>query len=199
MKKIFEIKDETLIQNILDDVEYGTLAICSNNKPYSLPLNFVTINKEIFFHGAKKGKKIDVIKENNNASFSVVESYSQLPSYFSTDTGNASPATHMFKSIIIDGKIEFIEDYDEKAKALEHLMQKYQKEGEYKPLNDEMYKKIINATFLYKLIPEQRSAKFHLGQNYNEERFNRVCEHLKIRGTSKDLKTLKLLNEYRNK
>ncbi len=199
MRKVYEIKDESLIQNILEDVEYGTLAICSDNKPYSLPLNFVSINKEIFFHGAKKGKKIDIIKDNNNASFSVVESYSQLPSYFSTDTGNASPATHMFKSIIIDGTIEFMEDYKQKANALEFLMQKYQKEGGYKPLNDEIYKKIINATFLYKLVPQKTSAKFHLGQDYNEERFNRVCEHLKQRGTAKDLKTLVLLSEYRKK
>jgi len=199
MRKVYEIKDENLIENILEDVEYGTLAICNDNIPYSLPLNFVSINKEIFFHGAKKGKKIDIMKNNNNASFSVVESYSQLPSYFSTDTGNASPATHMFKSLIIDGTIEFVEDYKEKANALEFLMQKYQKEGGYKPLDNEMYKKIINATFLYKLVPEQRSAKFHLGQDYNEERFTRVCEHLKQRGTTMDLRTLDLLIEYRKK
>ena len=197
MRKVYEIKDESLIENILEDVEYGTLAICSDNKPYSLPLNFVSINKEIFFHGAKKGKKIDIIKNNNNASFSVVDSYSQLPSYFSTDTGNASPATHMFKSVIIDGEIEFVEDYEVKATALSFLMKKYQKEGGYKPLNDAIYKKIINATCLYKLAPNEITAKFHLGQDYNEERFNRVSEHLKQRGTSKDLKTLALIQEFR--
>lgn len=199
MRKVYEIKDESLIENILGNIEFGTLALCSNDKPYSLPLNFVQIEKEIFFHGAKKGKKIDIIKCNCNASFSVVESYSLLPSYFSTDTGNASPATHMFKSVIIDGAIEFVEDYEQKANALEFLMQKYQKEGGYKPLSDESYKKIINATCLYKLVPSKTSAKFHLGQDYNEERFKRVCKHLKQRGTQKDLKTLEVLNQYRKK
>ncbi|KAB7888214.1 pyridoxamine 5'-phosphate oxidase family protein [Poseidonibacter ostreae] len=197
MRKIYEIKDESLIENILEDAEYGTLAICSDSKPYSLPLNFVAINKEIFFHGGKKGKKINIIKNNNSASFSVVESYSLLPSYFSTDTGNASPATHMFKSVIIDGEIEFVEDYEQKSNGLAFLMQKYQKEGGYKSLNDAIYKKIINATCLYKLVPNEISAKFHLGQDYSEERFNRVSEHLKQRGTSKDLKTLALIQEFR--
>jgi len=199
MRKVYEIKDENLIIDILEDVEFGTLAICSDNKPYSLPLNFVQVEKEIFFHGAKKGKKIDIMKKNSNASFSVVESFSLLPSYFSTDTGSASPATHMFKSVIIDGIIEFVEDYEQKVKALGYLMKKYQKEGGYKPLNDAIYKKIINATCIYKLVSKETSAKFHLGQDYNEERFNRVIKHLKQRGTEKDLKTLELINQYRKK
>ena len=197
MRKIYEIKDKDLIRNILASAEYGTLAICLENKPYSLPINYVEIAGEIFMHGAKKGKKLEIMENNKYASFSVVESYSLLPSYFSTDDGRASPATHMFKSIIIDGKIEFVEDYKQKANALEALMKKYQKEGGYKPLNDAIYKKIINATCLYKLVPEQTSGKFHMGQDYNDERFERVCIHLKERGTEKDLATLKLMQSLR--
>lgn len=198
MRKVYEIKDKDLITDILANAEHGTLALCMDNKPYSLPLNFVEIGGEIFVHGAKKGKKIEIMRNNSSASFSVVESYSILPSYFSTDDGRASPATHMFKSVIIDGEIEFIEDYNVKANALELLMQKYQKEGGYKPLNDVIYQKIINATCIYKLVPSETSAKFHLGQDYNEERFKRVKEHLLQRGSKKDLDTLKLMESLRN-
>jgi len=197
MKKIHEIKDKILIKGVLENTEFGTLALCFENKPYSLPLNFVEFNNDIYFHGAKKGKKIDYIKENSFASFSAVESISFLPSYFSTADENASPATHMYKSVIIDGIIEIVEDYDVKSLALSALMEKYQKEGGYKPLNDEIYKKIINATGLYKLTPIETSAKFYLGQNFNEKRFQRVCEHLKQRGEKEDLATLKILEEFR--
>ena len=86
---------------------------------------------------------------------------------------------------------------DVKAKALEALMQKLQKEGKYIPLNHEMYKKAINATALYKLTPEQTTGKCKFGQGFNQERYERVSEHLKQRGTPKDLATLKLINEYR--
>ena len=75
MKKAFEITDEKIINEILDYAEYGTLALCVNDKPYSVPINFVESEGEIFFHGAKKGKKIDIMKQNQNASFSVVENY----------------------------------------------------------------------------------------------------------------------------
>jgi hypothetical protein len=54
-------------------------------------------------------------------------------------------------------------------------MKKLQKEDKYIPLHDEIYKKTINATCVYKLVSNKISAKFGLGQNSNEERFNRVC------------------------
>ena len=197
MKKAFEITDVKIISEILANAQFGTLALCVENKPYSVPINFVESDGEIFFHGAKKGKKIDMMKQNQNASFSVVEDYSLLPSYFSSDKGDACPATHMFKSIIIDGVIEFIEEYDEKVKAMSALMLKLQKEGKYIPLNHEMYKKALNALCVYKLIPVEKKAKFKLGQNFNEERYTRVVSHLKERGTPKDLVTIELLKECR--
>lgn len=198
MKKSTQILDEEIINAILDKAEYGTLALCIKNRPYSLPINFVRVENEIYFHGAKKGKKIDMIKENSFASFSVTEDYSLLPSYFSSENGDACPATHLFKSVIIDGQIEFVEEYDKKANALEALMQKLQKEGKYIPLNHEMYKKAINATCLFKLVPEEINAKFKLGQNFNEKRYERVKEHLLTRATKKDLETVKLLEEIKN-
>ncbi len=197
MKKAFDIKDKEQISEVLNNASFGTLSLSIDNKPYSTPLNFVEFEDEIYFHGAKKGKKIDIIKENAYASFCVVEDYSLLPSYFSSDKGDACPATHLFKSVIIDGKIKILEDYDEKATALEMLMQKLQKERKYISLNNEMYKKAINATCVYKLIPANTTAKFKLGQNFNEERYQRVVSHLKQRGEKKDLETLKLLELYK--
>jgi len=195
---MFEVTDSTIISEILDNAEYGTLALCVDNKPYSLPINFVEINGEIYFHGAKKGKKIDIIKQNSKTSFSVVEEYSLLPSYFSNDEGNACPATQLFKSVIIDGTIELIEEYEEKVEALQGLMEKLQGEGGFKHLSEDMYQKAINATQIFKLIVDEKRAKFKLGQNFNDERFQRVREHLQKRGTKKDLETLELLQKHRN-
>jgi len=197
LKKAFTIADKEVIKTILAEAEYGALALCYDNKPYSLPINFVEVNNEIYFHGAKKGKKLDLIKENSFASFSVVESYSVLPSYFSADEGSACPATHMFKSVIIDGKMKLVEKYDEKAEALEQLMKKFQSEGKYIPMHDKMYEKMINATALFKLVPNSITGKIKFGQNFNQERYERVSAHLKQRGTPKDIATLKLINKFK--
>lgn len=196
MKKAFDIKNKEIIKNLIKDNEYGTLALCADNKPYSVPINYVELNNEIYFHGSKKGKKIQMIKENSFASFSIVEAYSLLPSYFSTDDGRASPATHLYKSVIIDGTIEFVEDFEQKTEGFTALMQKYQKEGQYIALSDEIYEKIIKSTAMYKLIPEKTTSKFKFGQNYNKKRYARVIEHLEKRGSKKDLETLELMKIY---
>lgn len=57
MKPQFEIKDKNVINDILASVEYGTLALCEDNIPYSVPVNFVNIEDIIYFHGSKMGEK----------------------------------------------------------------------------------------------------------------------------------------------
>jgi nitroimidazol reductase NimA-like FMN-containing flavoprotein (pyridoxamine 5'-phosphate oxidase superfamily) len=192
MNSQFRIKNKELIDKILDNNEYGTLALCKDNIPYSVPLNFSILNDCIYFHGAKKGKKVDIIEANANASFSVVENYSLIQSYFSTKDNLACPATHFFKSIIVQGKIQFVSDYEEKADALESLMQKLQPEGKYIPLKDkDVYEKKINGVLVYKLVIDNIEGKIKLGQNLNDERFKMVLSHLKQRGTDLDLLTVK--------
>lgn len=193
MKQIFEITNKETINEVLDNAEYGTLSICDNNTPYSLPINFVKLNEEICFHGSKKGKKIDIIKNNNLASFCVVKSYSIIQSYFSLNDKLACPATQFFQSVIIDGKIQFVENYCEKVEILSQLMKKLQKEGRYKPLCEDIYKKMINATIVYKLIPTKTKAKFRFGQNLSQEKFDNVIKHLKQRANHDDILTIKMM------
>ena len=197
MKQIFEIKDEKVIAELLDTVEYGTLAICADNKPYSVPLNFVKIGDALYFHGAKKGRKVDILNQNMQASFSVVKSYSMIQSYFSSKEELACPATQFFKSVIVDGTITFVEKYDEKVQALGALMKKLQPEGGYKPLSDEAYIKAINATLVYKLNVEKLRAKFKFGQHLSQERFQMIIEHLAVRGDDIDSVTIEAMKEFK--
>ena len=197
MKKIYEIKDKKVIQSLFDRAEYGTLALCEDNKPYSVPVNFVAIDDVIYFHGLKTGRKMDMILKNINISFSVVENYSLLPSYFSTDDGSACPATQFFKSVIIDGEAVVVENREEKAKMFEALMQKLQPEGQYKSFEDKSYDKVLNATAVIKIIPSEIRAKFKFGQQVDNELFNRIIEHLKKRANNLDLETVSLMEQYR--
>ena len=199
MKQAFEITDQEVINALLADATYGTLALCHENRPYSLPINFVAINGEIYFHGAKKGRKIEIIKQNAYASFSVVESYALIPSYFSSTEGLACPATHFFKSLIINGMLSFVEEQEEKAVVLQSLMQKLQPEGQYKPLQDPRYQKAIHATTIYKLTPDETRAKFKFGQHLNKERFEMILKHLEQRGEAKDLQTMALMQQLKEK
>ncbi|MDH3354732.1 MAG: pyridoxamine 5'-phosphate oxidase family protein, partial [Chromatiales bacterium] len=107
MKKIFKITDKNLISEMLNSAEYGVLALCGK-KPYAVPVNFVYLDGSIYFHGSPKGKKMRLLKENNNVSFNVTTDSTIIPSYFSSTEELACPASAFFRSIIIDGKAEII-------------------------------------------------------------------------------------------
>jgi hypothetical protein len=191
MKPQFEITDKALIDDILQTVSYGTLALCKNDVPYSVPVNFVFVDEVVYFHGAKSGKKASLIEQNGNCSFSVVQDFSVIRSYFSSDEGLACPASHFFKSVIVEGKVEIVNEYAQKAFALEMLMQKLQPEGRYKQLTDTAYEKMINATQVFKITPREIKGKIKLGQHLPKQRFERIITHLKERGSEIDKLTIK--------
>ncbi len=198
MKQIFEITDKRRINQVLDDTEYGTLALCRDNRPYSLPVNFVRVGDVLYFHGSLRGKKIDILKENPLVSFSVVRAYSMIQSYFSSKDNLACPATQFFKSVMIDGKIVFVEDYNEKVMALSKIMEKLQPEGKYRALSDEVYQKVINATAVFKLEAKSIRAKFKFGQHLSKDRFEMIIKHLEGRGEEADIATIREMKSLRD-
>ena len=198
MKQVFEIKDKQIIQHVLENAEYGTLALSVDNIPYSVPVNFVTLNNVIYFHGACKGRKMAMIAQNPKVSFSVVENYSLIQSYFSRTDGLACPATQFFKSVLIDGKAVVVEDREEKTVMFEALMKKLQPEGKYLSFDRSEYDKVIKATAVIKIIPKETRAKFKFGQHLNEERFEMIIRHLEERGKAVDLETVSLMREIKN-
>jgi len=198
MKSQFTIKDKSTMDEILAKAEYGTLALSYMNKPYNIPLNFVAVDDTIYFHGSKKGKKMDLIKHNPLASFSVVEPYSMIQSYFSSDEGLACPASQFFRSIHIEGSIDLVQSYDEKVLALTSLMKKLQPEGKYKSLDLDLYTKMIDATQVFKLIPSDLQGKVKLGQHLPKQRFEKILTNLKLRDTDTDKTTIKNMIQERN-
>lgn len=189
MKSVFKMTDEEQITSMMDRVAYGTLALCADNRPYSVPINFVTIEESVYFHGAKRGKKMEILAANKEAAFSIVEPFSVIPSYFSSDEGLACPATHFFRSIMIEGRIEMVTSKEEKIKALSALMQKLQPEGKYRPFEESVYDSSIDATALYKLNIANLSAKYKFGQHLTQERFDKILKHLQMRGEPIDQET----------
>jgi len=197
MNQIFEIKDKVIINSVLDRVEYGTLALSIDNVPYAVPVNFVRIEDTIYFHGALSNKKMKILAKNPRVSFSVVEEYALIASFFSSTEGLACPATQFFKSVSIEGNVEIVEARDEKAMMFEALMQKLQPEGGYKPFSDEAYDKAIKSTAVMKIIPTEIRAKFKLGQHLDNQRFTMIVKHLEERGTEVDRETVALMREFR--
>lgn len=94
----------------------GTLALIGDDGyPYSVPISYVYCDNKIIFHSAKSGHKVDAIKNNNKASFSVIDKDQIVPEEYTT----------YFRSVIAFGKITILENDEEKKFAVDVLAQKY--------------------------------------------------------------------------
>ena len=193
----FDIKNHEALLELLASCEYGTLCLSDEKTPYGVPLNFSWWEEGIVFHGAKEGKKVELITRNPKAYFSVVKPYAFIPSHFSHTT-SACPATQFFASVSLEGEVSVLENNAEKAKGLNALMQKLQPEGHYETISETnpIYTKMLEATAVFYLKAKQTSFKLKMGQNLNKERKIGLIEELEKRGSALDIETVRLIRLY---
>jgi nitroimidazol reductase NimA-like FMN-containing flavoprotein (pyridoxamine 5'-phosphate oxidase superfamily) len=105
-----EIDDEETLKKILKTTHYVTLAMVKDNEPYlvSLSHGYDDENHCIYFHCAKKGKKLAFMRANP-----VVWGQALL------DHGYVEiECNHNFASVMFSGKVSFIEDKEERWAAM---------------------------------------------------------------------------------
>lgn len=118
-KKDKEIKDKKLIEFIMKRATVCRIGLSENNVPYIVPLSFGYKDNCLYFHSAKEGKKIDMIRRNNNACFEI-DIDSEV-----VKGENACGWTMKYYSIIGFGRAFLIEDFEEKRKVLDIVMEHY--------------------------------------------------------------------------
>lgn len=100
---------------LLEKGQYGVLStIGKNGYAYGVPLNYVYINGNIYFHCAIEGNKLDNIAYNNKVSFCVIGNAEPIPEKFS----------FRYESVIAFGRAEEVYG-KEKEDALVGLIKKY--------------------------------------------------------------------------
>lgn len=180
--------DFSQIEEFLAQMSFGFLAATSGLAyPMIVPLNFVWTMGALYFHSSRLGQKVKALKLKNNVTFCVADETALIPSYL-TSAKLACPATAFFKSVMIFGKAESVDEPDDKVKALSAFMQKLQPEGGYAPFDmaDDEYRREIKAVLVTKIVPDSISAKFKFGQNRSEEDWIKVRAGLVKRNKPKD-------------
>ena len=188
---ILKIKSYEKIKEFLNDEHVGRISsIDVNGFPQIIPMNFVFLNDAVYIHSHVKGEKLDNISKNNKVGFEVDRELEFLPSYFE-DPRNASLADTLYIGVVIKGHASLISDRDEKTLALNGLMEKYQPEGCYDPLQSDM--RVLDAVSVIKIIPQTLHGKYKIGQNMNsEDRMNLAQKILKKNSPTAKI-TLKIM------
>lgn len=148
-----EINDTESIINIIRKCDVCRLALNDDGFPYILPLNFgMRIESDkivLYFHGAKEGRKYELMKKDNRASFEMDCSHKLVTS--------GGMCTMEYESVIGRGIIEIVQD-EEKYDALNILMNHYHYNKEFIKINDT----VIPNMNLFKLTVEEVTGKANI-------------------------------------
>lgn len=122
-----EIKDPAVIAQLLATAHVGRLAtVGKDGYPMIKPLNFVHTDGKIYFHTALAGEKIEDIRRDDRVCFEV-----DLPLALVRAVNQPCSASYLYRSVIIRGRAALIDDPQERTRAFQCLMAKYQPAGDY--------------------------------------------------------------------
>ena len=154
-RKDREITDPEKIDTILADCTCCRLAFCDRGRPYIVPLSFGTAEENgrrvFYFHSAREGRKIDLIRAGGAVGFELDTHYKL------NEAEEACGYSARFRSVIGTGTVSFVEGPAEKKAALERIMAHLTgKTGWDFP--DEA----VESTCIFRLEAEELSCKEHL-------------------------------------
>ena len=133
---------------ILDKMTSGVLCVLGDGDyPYGVPISYAYRDGKLYFHGMPVGHKFDAMKKHDKASFTVIETDHIVPEEYTT----------YFRSVIVFGRIKFLDDPEEKTDALLKLVDKYSadfREGSMDEINSK-----LKAVSIFVLEPEHITGK----------------------------------------
>lgn len=114
-----QIIDNKMLETILNESIICRIGMCKDNMPYVVPMNFAHHDNVLYLHAAKTGRKMTIINENPNVCFEM-EHKTEV-----TSAPTSCGWSMKYYSIIGHGIASFVTDAEDKAEALDLLMEKY--------------------------------------------------------------------------
>lgn len=118
-RKDREITSRDEIESIMRSERVMHLALCDGNVPFVVPVFYAYDGVALYFHSARAGTKIDILKINSAVCFEIFTCYDVIESDLACDF----EAKH--RTVIGHGRAVFIEDAREKKKALDLIVGRF--------------------------------------------------------------------------
>jgi len=118
-----EVTDADEMLAWLREAPVGRLGFADEGEPYVVPLNFGILSTApltLVFHSAGEGRKLEMMARNSRVCFEA-----DLPGELCDGGSTACKWGMAFRSVIAWGRLERIQNKDEKRAALLALMNKY--------------------------------------------------------------------------
>ena len=141
------------VYDLVDKSSYGVVStIGEDGYPYGAPVNIVRIGDDFYFHGRKRGEKVFNIARDPRVCLTVVEDGG-----FENFGPDACNTTAAYRSAVIRGRAVEVTDEGKKSEMLHALIERIVPERSEDPMNEKM----VAATIVFKIAPENITGKYH--------------------------------------
>ena len=148
MRTLF-IQNREEINEIICTCKTCYLAMSDNDFPYVLPMNFALDGNSVILHSAQSGRMWETLKKNQNVCINWI--IGEDLAWQDVKVGCSYRVKS--KSVLVEGKVEFVDDFDEKTRCLQLLMSQYS-DREFK-----FSKPAVENVGIIKVAIEKISAK----------------------------------------
>lgn len=154
MRRNDRAQDRTFSLGVIDRCTHGIMALSTGEPvPYCLPLSFVRLEDDLYFHCAREGRKLDLLRCCPKVCVAFVGD--DRPTF-------AAPATYTtyFQSVLVTGTASEVVNPEEKLRALRALCQKLT--PEHMACFDAAVSNSMAITSVWKIHMEEISGKAKL-------------------------------------
>ncbi len=114
-----EIKSREEIEAVIRKADVCRIGLSDGKIPYVVPVNFGYKDNKLYFHSAKEGRKLGIIRLNSRICFEMDTDHE----FVKSDVG--CNWALKYKSVMGDGKAFIIENASDKVAALKIIMAHY--------------------------------------------------------------------------
>ena len=154
-RKDREVTDPQKIRDVIRKCKCCRVGFCDRGQVYIVPLNFGYEQNDgedvFYFHGAKEGRKIELIRQSPEVGFEMDTDHELV------EGDIACQYTARFLSVIGNGVISMVTETEEKKKGLSIIME--HNTGKRDWSFDE---RMLEAVAVFKIVVKEMSCKEHL-------------------------------------
>lgn len=124
MRTLF-IQSKEEIVKIITSCKTCFMAMSVDDFPYVLPMNFALDGDFVILHSAQSGRMWETLKKNQHVCINWI--IGEDLAWQDVRVGCSYRVKS--KSVIVEGKVEFVDDFDEKTRCMQLLMGQYSDRG----------------------------------------------------------------------
>jgi len=148
-KAIKDITNPAELEDVIKRAKFCHIGMVDGNEPYVIGFNFGYKDGVLYLHCSKHGHKLDVLAKNNRicAAFDVDHDF------FSRHENVACSWRMRYRSVLMWGNVEMVEEYNSKLEALKIIM------AHYSDIDFEFNPPAVNNVAILRVIPDRITGR----------------------------------------